>query len=209
MKTILTHKAVINLAISTAFGIFHCFLGFSQHSWWFMTLGAYYLVLSLARLSVLQVQRRAGGDREIEVFARKITGILLLVLSLCLTGIVTLAAVEERGKVNHQIVMIAIAAFTTYKVTLAVIGLVRGRKKLSPTQQTLAAITMADALTAVYSLQRSMLVTFPGMTAGEIRLFNILTGTGVWLLVLLLGISLVDGRWKHGRKNRKNRRENR
>lgn len=39
-----------------------------------------------------------------------------------------------------------------------------------------------------------MLVSFPGMTPAQIRLFNILTGTGVWLIVLFLGINLINGR---------------
>ena len=36
------------------------------HSWWFITVGAYYVVLAMARFSVLQVKRKASGNYEIE-----------------------------------------------------------------------------------------------------------------------------------------------
>ena len=38
-----------------------------------------------------------------------------------------------------------------------------------------------------------MLQSFPGMTAAEIQLLNILTGTAVWIIVLILGINLIGG----------------
>ena len=43
-------------------------------------------------------------------------------------------------------------------------------------------------------MQRSMLVTFPGMKTAEIQLFNILTGTTVWLIILFLGTNLIGGK---------------
>ena len=44
-------------------------------------------------------------------------------------------------------------------------------------------------------MQRSMLVTFPGMAAADIQLLNILTGTAVWITVLLLGLNLIGGKY--------------
>ena len=40
-----------------------------------------------------------------------------------------------------------------------------------------------------------MLVSFPGMEAAEILLLNIFTGTAVWIVVLLLGINLIGGKY--------------
>ncbi len=40
-----------------------------------------------------------------------------------------------------------------------------------------------------------MLVSFPGMEATEILLLNIFTGTAVWIVVLLLGINLIGGKY--------------
>lgn len=184
----------ISLAGNIAYAFCSCAVGFFVHSWWFITLGAYYCVLSVARFSVLQVRRMSNGDVEFEMFAKKITGVLLVVLSVCLTGVITLSTVEERGIDFHEIVMIAIAAYAFTKITLAIVGLARAKRFASPAVKTLRNISFADALVSVYSLQRSMLVSFPGMPEGESRLMNILTGTAVWLLVFLLGIDLIGGR---------------
>lgn len=183
-----------SLIFNFAFAIGHCALGFAWHSWWFITLGAYYALLSVMRFSVLQVKRKAKGDTELEKFAKRITGILFLLLSLCLVGIVILSVVESRGTKHNRIVMITIALYAFTKVTLAIINLVKSKKSLSPVAKTLRNISFADAFVSIYSLQRSMLVTFDGMSAGDITLFNILTGSAVCILIFLLGINLIGGR---------------
>ena len=44
-------------------------------------------------------------------------------------------------------------------------------------------------------MQRSILVSFPGMETLEILLLNIFTGTAVWIVVLLLGINMIGGKY--------------
>lgn len=183
-----------SLAINFAYALGNCAVGFLSHSWWFITVGAYYAVLAMARFSVLQVQRRAKGDYDTELFARRITGILLVALSVCIVGVNILSALKDRGTVFHEIIMIAIATYTFTKVTLAIVGMVQARRTVSPVLKTLRNIALTDACVSVYTMQRSMLVSFPGLTPPEIQIFNILTGTGVWLIVLFLGINLIGGK---------------
>ena len=91
--------------------------------------------------------------------------------------------------------MITMALFSFTKITLAVLSLVRGRKVPSPVEKALVRVAFCDAAVSIASLQRSMLVSFPGMVESEIRLMNILTGSGVCLLVLLCGLSLIEGKY--------------
>lgn len=183
-----------SLAINFAYALGNCMVGFLTHSWWFITVGAYYMVLTVTRFSVLQIGRKAGGNYDTELFARRITGILLIVLSLCIVGVNILSALKERGTAFHKIIMITIATYTFAKVTIAIVGMVKAKRAASPVLKTLRNISLADACVSVYTMQRSMLQSFPGMGAAEIQLMNILTGTGVWCIVLLLGINLVGGK---------------
>lgn len=195
MKTLKIVKSpYTSLAVNFVYALGNCAVGFFVHSWWFITLGAYYAILSVARFSVLQVKRKAMGDYDTEGFARRITGILLVALSFCIVGVNILAALKERGTEFHEIVMIAIATYTFAKITMAIIGMVKAKKTASPVLKTLRNIALADACVSVYTMQRSMLVSFPGMRPQEIRIFNILTGTAVWLIVLFLGINLIGGK---------------
>ena len=182
------------LAINFAYAVGNCAIGFLSYSWWFITVGAYYAVLAVARFSVLQVRRKARGDLDIELFARRITGILLVVLSMCIVGVNILSALKERGTAHHEIIMIAIATYTFTKITIAIIGMVKAKHTASPVFKTLRNISLADACVSIYSMQRSMLQSFPGLTPMEIQIFNILTGTAVWIIVLFLGINLIGGK---------------
>lgn len=183
-----------SLAINFGYALGNCTVGFLTRSWWFVTVGAYYMVLTVTRFCVLQIKRKASGNYDTELFARRITGILLILLSFCIVGENVLSALKERGTAFHEIIMIAIATYTFAKITMAIIGMVKAKQSPSPALKTLRNISLADACVSVYSMQRSMLQSFPGMGATEIQIMNILTGTGVWCIVLLLGINLIGGK---------------
>ncbi len=195
MKAIkLIKSPYANLIINFFYALGNCVIGFIAHSWWFITVGAYYAVLATTRFSVLQIRRKANGNCDTELFARRITGILLVVLSICIVGVNILSALKERGTAFHEIIMIAIATYTFSKITIAIIGMVKAKHTASPVLKTLRNISLADACVSIYTMQRSMLVSFPGMKPADIQLFNILTGTAVWLIVLFLGINLIGGK---------------
>lgn len=185
MKYIKERMPWFSLAFNSLYAIGNGLLGLYVGSWWFVTVGAYYGLLALTRFAVLRIGRKA----------RKITGMLLVALSVCLIGMNILSALKDRGRVFHEIIMIAIAAYTFTKITVAILGLCRAGKRADPIHSTLRSIGLADAVVSVYTLQRSMLVSFPGMTSENIQLFNILTGTGVWIFLLVLGILLIGGRY--------------
>ena len=106
-----------------------------------------------------------------------------------------MSAVGDRANVFHEIVMITIATYTFAKITISIIGMVKSRRSISPVLKTLRNISLADACVSVYTMQRSMLVSFPGMKSAEILLLNIFTGTAVWIVVLFLGINLIGGKY--------------
>lgn len=188
-------NTVLSLAINIIFALFNFAVGFATHTWWYITLGAYYFVLSVARFSLVLIKRRSNGDIALEQFAKRLIGILLLAISFCLVGIITLTAIDGRGADLHEVVMISVAAFSFYKITAAIIGLVHSKKSSSPVTKALRNIAFSDALVSIYSLQRSMLVSFDGMAEKDIFLMNILTGTAVWIIVLLLSVNLIGGRY--------------
>ena len=191
-----------SLIFNFIYAIGNSIFGFLNHSWWFITVGAYYIVLTVTRYSVLQIKRKANGNYDIEIFARRITGILLVVLSVCIVGVNILSAIKDRGTAFHEIVMITIATYTFTKITIAIIGMVKTKRSASPVLKTLRNISLSDACVSIYTMQRSMLVSFPGMKSGEILLLNIFTGTGVWIVVLVLGINLIGGKYTNMAKSK-------
>ena len=190
----LVKSPYVSLTLNFIYAVGNCVIGFCSRSLWFITVAAYYAVLTVTRFSVLQIRRKAKGAYDTEIFARRMTGVLLVVLSFCIVGVNVLSAIKERGTDFHEIVMITVATYTFTKITMASIGMVKAKRSTSPVVQTLRNIGLADACVSVYSMQRSMLVSFPGMEATDIQILNILTGTAVWIVVLLLGINLIGGK---------------
>ena len=176
--------ALASLVFNMAFATYHLVMGFAASSWWLLTLGSYYLVLSIVRFVVL---RSKSGER----FIAKFTGWMLIVLSIPLAGTVILSVVRDRGHELHMIIMIAMAAYAFTKITLATIKLIKSRRSNSATLITLRNISFADAFVSIFALQRSMLVSFEGMTESEIVIMNATLGSAACVTVFLLGINLI------------------
>ena len=176
--------SIFGLAFDIVFAIYHLVYGIVTRSWWLLTLGSYYLVLSIVRFVALSFKSK-------ERFIAKFTGWMLILLSIPLAGTVILSVVRDRGHERHMIVMIAMAAYAFTKITLATIKLVKARRSTSATLITLRNISFADAFVSIFALQRSMLVSFEGMRESEIVIMNATLGSAVCVIVFLLGVNLL------------------
>ncbi len=181
--------AIVTLVLNTAFSAYYLIYGVVSSSWWLLTLGSYYLMLSIIRFVVLRTKKR-------ELFVPRFTGRMLMVLTVPLAGTVILSVVRDRGLEFHMIVMIAIATYAFTKMTLATINLIKSRRSTSATLITLRNISFADAFVAIFALQRSMLVSFVGMGETEIWIMNAALGSVVCIVVFLFGVNLVRNK-KH------------
>ena len=175
------------LTSNIAFAIYHLLLGLYTSSWWLLTLASYYLVLSIVRYVVLHLKSK-------EHFIIKFTGWMLMLLSIPLVGTVILSALRDRGHRLHMIVMIAMAAYAFTKITLGIIKFIKARRSKSAILLTLRNISLADALVSIFSLQRSMLVSFEGMREMEIVIMNVALGSAVCIACFLLGLLLLLNR---------------
>jgi len=185
-------SARLSLAMNLAYSFYTAVFGIMGRSWWFVTLAAYYIILSVMRFAILMSAKKADSDTG--TFIMRFTGRMLIFLSITMAGTAYLAVSGDRGTKHHEIAMITIALYSFTKLSLAIINLVKARKTSLPILKSLRNISLADAAASLFSLQRSMLVTFEGMGADDIQLMNILTGTAVYVLVFLLGMNLIGGR---------------
>ena len=176
--------SIVSLIFNTTFAAYHFAFGFVTTSWWLLTLGSYYLILSIVRFVVLRSDSK-------ERFITKFTGWMLIMLSVPLAGTVILSVVRDRGHELHMIVMITMAAYAFAKITLVTINLIKARRSTSATLITLRNISFADAFVSIFALQRSMLVSFDGMTEIEIVIMNAALGVAVCIIVFLLGLNLL------------------
>lgn len=184
-------KELLKFIINLAFALYNCVLGIASYSWWFIAVGAYYIILSIMRITIIAFSAK---NRKNERFIMRFSGIMIFVLSIVLCGIVYMT-INQFGAVKyHEIAMITIALYAFIKLTLAIYEFVKSRKNHRPYIKTLRSIAFADSVVSIYSLQRSMLVSFEGMSEANIILFNTLSGIGLCLIVICIGLNLIYGK---------------
>ena len=174
--------AIASLIFNISFSAYHLVLGVLTSSWWLLTLGSYYLILSVVRFVALRCKGRS---------VIKFTGVMLIILSVSLVGTVILSVVRDRGHELHMIVMIAMATYAFTKITFATVNLIKARRSTSASLIMLRNISFADAFVSIFALQRSMLVSFEGMSEVEIVIMNAALGSAVCVIVFLLGVNLL------------------
>ncbi|MGN0468978.1 MAG: hypothetical protein ACI4GY_09665 [Acutalibacteraceae bacterium] len=187
--------AAASLALNICYAVYNGILGIFYSTLWFLVLCIYYIILSVMRFAAVSCERknRLKNETVSEMFVLKFSGIMLMILSLVLAGSVYYSTFNETAKKYNEIVMISIAAFTFYKVVLAVINAIKIAKHKSPLLTTIRNTSCADAAASILSLQRSMLVSFEGMSASEIEIMNITTGIAVCLFIFILGLLMTIG----------------
>ncbi len=185
--------AVFSFSLNLLYAFYNGALGIINHSAWFITMCAYHIVLSTMRLSVILCEQKNKNisSSDIEYFVMKLCGVLLILLDFVLAGAIYISLSRNIATKHGEIVMITIAAYTFYKITMTVIKAVKQHKNPSPLLSVIRCIGYAEVAASVLTLQRSMLVSFRGMSDTDIRTMNILTGSAVYLFVLILGIVLI------------------
>ena len=177
--------ALCGFAINILYALYNGALGILSHSVWFLSLCAYYTILSSMRLGVIIQDRR---NISTENFITNVCGVMLIVLSFVLSGSVYVSLANNIAVKHQEIIMITIATYTFYKVVFAIVNTVTIRKENSLLLSTIRNISCADAAVSILSLQRSMLVSFGEMERDKMYVMNALTGAGVFIIILGLGI---------------------
>lgn len=187
--------ALISLSINIAFAAYNCFLGVRAASAWFVTMCFYYLLLGFMRFHAVLFSKKYTDLQETnqkkECLLMKRVGITLLFLPIALSGTVILTIKQHHVKSYDTIVMLTIATYTFYKITVAVIGLMKVRKQPSPLLLSIRNISIADATMSVLPMQSSMIASFDRNAGMDFHLSTVLTGSGICLIFLWLGITMI------------------
>lgn len=180
--------AICGFSINISYALYNGVLGIISHSIWFLSLCAYYTILSSMRFGVILQDRR---NISTENFITRFCGVMLIVLAFVLLSSVYLSLTNNIAVKHQEIIMITIATYTFCKVVLAIINTVKIRKEDSLLLSTIRNIGCADAAVSILSLQRSMLVSFGAMEHDRIYMMNGITGAAVFIIIIALGIGMI------------------
>ncbi len=179
--------AAAALAVNLVYGAGHAVFGLMDGSAWLVVMAAYYILLGVMRFGAVLTERRQSS----EVFVMRFCGGMLMALALVLAVVTVLSILQERAAVHGLIPMLAIATYTFWKMTMAIVHTVQAHRSGTPLTRTIRNITLASALMSLLTMQRSMLATFSEEEETDALLLNVLTGSAVCLLVFLLGLNMI------------------
>ena len=184
-----------SLAWNAVYGIFQLWLGFYHHTFWFYSLGAYYICLGVMRFFLVHHTRKyAPGEKmQTELKKYRACGIVFLMMNLALALIIFFMVYWNRTFEHHMITAIAMAAYTFTALTTAIINVIKYRKYNSPVFSASKAISLAAALVSMLTLESTMLTTFGDgmMTVVAQKWMLGATGGAISLLIVATAIYMI------------------
>lgn len=183
------------LAWNTLYGIFQLWLGFYHHTFWFYSLGAYYICLAVMRFFLVRHTRKylPGEKMKTELIQYRSCGWVFLVMNLALTLIVFFMIYWNRTFTHHMITAIAMAAYTFTAFTAAIVNMVKYKKYNSPIFSASKAISFAAACVSMLTLTSTLLTTFSDGTMDVFSQKILLgcVGIAVSITVVILAIYMI------------------
>ena len=180
------------LAWNALYGVFQLWLGFYHHTFWFCSIGAYYICLGVMRFFLARhTTRYAPGERmETELKKYRACGAVFLVMNLALALIIFFMVYWNRSFKHHMITAIAMAAYTFTAFTVAIVNVVKYRKYNSPVFSASKAISLAAALVSMLTLESTMLTTFGDTAMTVVAQKWMLGATGGAISVLIVATAI-------------------
>lgn len=183
-----------SLLWNTAYAALQLGLGVYHRSIWFCTLAAYHSSLALMRFFLLRytLRRRPGEQLREELRRYRACGWAFLLMNLALTGMIILMILQDRTVQHHEIVTIALAAYTFIALTMSICNVFRYRKLGSPVFSAAKAISLASACVSLLTLESTMLSTFSAeLSQHTRRLFLGLSGGAISVLVIAMALYMI------------------
>jgi len=192
---------VFSLVINLGYAIYNLYLGIATLSIWFAIMAVYYLILGLMKLFSLIEKKKYPTDNKKQYQVMKMIGIVFFVLVAILVCSLTLTLKFSLYKSHTTIIMISIAAYTFYKVIIAIVNLVKARKSQDITLYTIRNINIAEALVSLLNLQMTMYQSFNTSETNNILVMNIISSCVVCILITFFGIRMIFVSSKNKRIN--------
>lgn len=187
-----THISLyISLAANVTYASMNFLSGFIYHTAWFFVLAFYYIILAVMRFLLVRFVNHVGiGKNYLKELRRsRVCGYIMLTINLALSGAVLMILYQNKGYEYHGILIYAMAAYTFYITTLAIVNLLKYRKLGSPVMSMSKIINMAAALVSMLSLETAMFSQFGrDMKPENQRLIIMLTGAGVSIVIVAMSV---------------------
>ncbi len=184
------YRANLNIILTNLFNLLYCIfyilVGTYYKSIWFITIGIYYLILSLLKFYVIKQYKKNINNYKLYLFV----SILLFILNLALAGIILLVILKNSSYKYNGYIIYVVAIYTFYMLILNIVNYFKYKRFNNNVITLYKTINIVISLVSIFTLQTAMITTFSDNDSFRIEM-NTITGVLVWCLILIIGIYLL------------------
>ena len=174
------------------FAVYNAVMWIIYRSPWNISIAIYYMLLAGIRSTLVLSRIKADRLNKAPVMSRRyricmVTHGLLLFMNLALCAPVALMVMGQRSWSYGLIPAIAVAAYTTLRITLSIMNYFKTRKSGNLLAAELRTVNLVDSLVAVLSLQNTLIIAVGKDMSGMI-LLTAWTSAGILLLILVITV---------------------
>lgn len=200
LKTMLF--SLCSFGITVAFATMNLVNAFKYRLIWYASISAYYFVLILFRGGIMLADKklRKKFDDDDTAYVRAkwriylAGGAILILLEMAMAVAVTEMLFSRRPMNRSQVMVIANAAYTFYKMTMAIYNLFKAKKFGDPVVQALRNINLADACMSMASLTVFMLATFGEGAEGLLILKAMAAFAACAVIIVMSAVMIVKAK---------------
>ncbi len=184
--------AFISFVASIAFATYNFIVGIIFKLVWNFSVSFYYIILTVIKAIILYSEKKWKSQPLALTSKKRVTlfmveSIFLLLIDVALIAPITLLISQDNPSVNiGMIPSIAVAAYTTYNITMACINYTKSKKTDNLSLHGLKVISLKEAIVSIITLQNTLVVVFGD--AGEMLTLTAWTSFGMFLSLVLISI---------------------
>ncbi|WP_027430401.1 hypothetical protein [Lachnospira multipara] len=189
-RVILYRGAIINLL----YAAFKFVTGVYYRSNWLIAIAVYYFLLIAVKVTLIHkdvrlLRGKSAMDELSEWRRYRLAGWLMLLFNIGLSGIVVQVVKQNKSFSYPGTIIFAIAAYSFYRITIAVIRVFKDRHDRGPILSAAKMIDLSFAVTAMFTLQTAMFSSFEPEL--NVHTPNIITGTAVALIITVIAVFMI------------------
>lgn len=193
-------KTVINSSLSFfitfIFALYNAFLGIVYGIILNLSISVYYIFLVVIRGIIIR-QEHLFLTKSVDNKQRihTIASVMLIIMNLALIMPITLMVINKKNVSTSMIPAISIAAYTTFKVTMASINLKKSKRTNDLLIKDLRNINFIDAIVSILTLQNTLISVKGENGRPEMfRLSAVSSSIGLAVIIILTVMNLVRKR---------------
>ena len=174
-------------------------LSLTLPSLWFFINAIFMIVLSFARFFSIRDYRKTkliNDKEEIQQIGYKNyfnNGILLVLLGIMYFFVNVYIYYEGTNTTMHEYLTYLVALFAFWSISSAIYGMVKYKRNHTSILKAVKLINFANVLTSIMLTQIVLLDTYANTNIYNSNLMNGLTGMGIGIIIILLGLYMIIG----------------